>query len=100
MLSQIVSADERLEGIENAKKNASLVHVILYTFSGTMGRISQLTANDDKPVSGFLLDLPIIPLAQPRKKETRESNKQPSYFDPCKNKVVGRGRRKEESENQ
>jgi hypothetical protein len=54
MLSQIVSADEHLEGIENAKKNASLVHVILYTFSGTMAGVASsrpMTANQCRAFS-------------------------------------------------
>jgi hypothetical protein len=60
MLSQIVFADEHLDGIENTKKNSSLVYVIHILWDN--GRISQFTANNGKLVSDFLLNLPIIPL--------------------------------------
>jgi hypothetical protein len=51
MVSQVVFADEHLEGIENAK-NSSLIHVLHILWDN--GRISQFTANDGEPVSDFL----------------------------------------------
>jgi hypothetical protein len=60
MFSEIVFADEHLEGVENAKKNSRLVHVIYVLRED--GWISQFTANDGKPVSGLLFGLPIISL--------------------------------------
>jgi hypothetical protein len=53
MLSQIVFADEHLEGVESAEKNSRLVHITHILRKN--GRIGQLLANDGKPVSDFCL---------------------------------------------
>ncbi|KAJ5046221.1 hypothetical protein NUH16_003046 [Penicillium rubens] len=68
MLSQIVFADEHLEGVENTEKNSRLVHVIHLQENG---RIGQLSANDVKPVSDFVFDVPAISLPINRSKPSR-----------------------------
>lgn len=60
MLSQIVFADEYLEGVENAEKDFRLVHII--HILREHGRIGELSANQGKPVSYFIFDLPAISL--------------------------------------
>jgi hypothetical protein len=57
MLSQIVSANEHLKGVANAKINSRLVYIIHILREN--GRIGQLSANDVKPVSDFVLNLPV-----------------------------------------
>ncbi|KAJ5262162.1 hypothetical protein EN45_025030 [Penicillium chrysogenum] len=69
MLSQIVFADEHLEGVENTEKNSRLVHVIHVLQEN--GRIGQLSANDVKPVSDFVFDVPAISLPIYRSKPSR-----------------------------
>jgi hypothetical protein len=60
MLSQIILADEHLEGVENAEKHSCLVHIVHILRQN--GRIGQLSANDGKPVSDFVFDLSAISL--------------------------------------
>lgn len=68
MLSQIVFVDEHLEGVENTEKNSRLVHVIHLQENGWIG---QLSANDVKPVSDFVFDVPAISLPINRSKPSR-----------------------------
>jgi hypothetical protein len=72
MLPQIVLSDEHFEGVENTKKNPRLVHIVHILRQN--GRIGQLSANDGKPVSDFVFDLPAISLPIDRS--------QPSRFQP------------------
>jgi len=69
MLSQIVFADDHLERVKNAEKNSRLVHIIHILWEN--GWIGQLSANDGKPVSDFVFDLPAISLLIDRSQPSR-----------------------------
>lgn len=69
MLSQIVFTDEYLKGAKNTKKNSYLVHIIHVLQEN--GRIGQLSANNIKPVSDFVFDMPAISLPIDRSKPSR-----------------------------
>jgi hypothetical protein len=60
MLSQIIFANENLQGIENAKEDSRLVYII--NILRENGGIGQLSANNGKPLLDFLFDLPAISL--------------------------------------
>jgi hypothetical protein len=69
MLSQIVSADEHLEGVEDAEKHSRLVHIVHILRENS--RIGQLSANDVKPVSDFIFDVPAISFPIDRSQPSR-----------------------------
>lgn len=69
MPPQIIFADERFEGVEYAEKNSCLVDVTNILRENF--RIGQLSANDSKPVSDFVLDLPVISLPIDRSQSSR-----------------------------
>jgi hypothetical protein len=69
MLSQIIPADEHFEGVQNAEKHSCLVHIIHILREN--GRIGQLSANNGKPVSNFVFNLPVISLPIDRSQPSR-----------------------------